>query len=78
MKLKVNNVYRHFNRKFKRLNRSKHYSAGLVLKTLTVLMFLYFILDVIFWDVWTMQLLKEYRHKIDLLELYLEVQSNGN
>ena len=75
MKITVENVYRKFNRKFKRLNRKSYpYSTALVLKVVTALLFICLAFDILFWDMWTAQLIKEYQHKIYLLEKYLEVQ----
>lgn len=75
MKITVNNVYRKFNRIFKRLNRKSYpYSSALILKVIAALLFIYLAFDILFWDMWTAQLLADYQHKIRLLEKYLEVQ----
>lgn len=75
MKITVNNVYRKFNRIYKRLNRKSYpYSSALVLKVIAALLFIYLAFDILFWDIWTAQLLADYQHKIYLLETYLEVQ----
>lgn len=75
MKITVNNVYRKFNRKFRKLRRKSYpYSTTLILKVLTAILFIYLAFDIVFWDMWTAQLLLKYRHKIELLEKYLEIQ----